>query len=103
VNINWDVAFHFDPLALRPAPFGAAVPTYGNYGGPGYTEGAFGPLVAPYEPPVDALDALFLAHDVATAAAATPGEQAGRTSACSGASWRSPPPSLTRRPASTRA
>jgi len=77
VNINWDVAFHFDPLALRPAPSGVAVPTYGNYGGPGFTEGAFGPLVAPYEPPVDALDALFLAHDVGTAAAATPGEQAG--------------------------
>ena len=76
MNINWDVAFHFDPLALRPAPSGVAVPTYGNYGGPGYTEGAFGPLVAPYEPPVDALDALFLAHDEATAAAATPGEQA---------------------------
>ena len=76
MSINWDVAFHFDPLALRPAPSGVAVPTYGNYGGPGYTEGAFGPLVAPYEPPVDALDALFLAHDVATAAAATPGEQA---------------------------
>ena len=74
-NINWDVAFHFDPLTLRPASPGVAVPTYGNYGGPGYTEGAFGPLAAPYEPALDALDALFLAHDVATAAAATPGEQ----------------------------
>ncbi len=74
-NINWDVVFHFDPVTLRPAPSGVAVPTYGGYGGPGYSEGAFGPLAAPYEPALDALDALFLAHDVATAAAATPGEQ----------------------------
>jgi hypothetical protein len=76
-NINWDVAFHFDPLTLRPAPSGGvAVPTYGEYGGPDYSEGAFGPLVAPYEPPADALDALFLAHDIASDAAATPAQQA---------------------------
>ncbi len=73
-NINWDVVFYFDPQTLRPAPSGVAVPTYGNYGGPGYSEGAFGPLAAPYEPPADALDGLFLAHDAASAAAATPGE-----------------------------
>jgi hypothetical protein len=75
-NINWDVVFHFDPQTLRPAPSGVAVPTYGNYGGPGYSEGAFGPLTAPYEPPADALDALFLAHDIASDAAATPAQRA---------------------------
>ena len=75
-NINWDVVFHFDPQTLRSAPSGVAAPTYGNYGGPGYSEGAFGPLAAPYEPPADALDALFLAHDIASDAGATPGEQA---------------------------
>ncbi len=75
-NINWDVVFHFVPVTLRPAPSGVAVPTYGNYGGPGYSEGAFGPLAEPYKPPADALDALFLAHDLASDAAATPAEQA---------------------------
>ena len=76
-NINWDAVFYFDPVTLRPAPSGVAVPTYGEYGGPGYSEGAFGPLIAPDElPPADALDALFLAHDIASAAAATPAEQA---------------------------
>ena len=75
------MVFYFDPQTLRPAPSGVAVPTYavptyGNYGGSGYSEGVFGPPAAPYEPPVDALDALFLAHDIALEAAITPGEQA---------------------------
>ena len=75
-GINWDVVFYIDLNTLQPAQSGVPVPTYGNYGGAGYSEGVFGPPVAPYVPPVDALDNLFLTHDVASYAATTPGQQA---------------------------
>jgi hypothetical protein len=61
MNINWSV--------LVPGPGGAPIPTYGNYGGPGYSNGAV--LTSPNQavdysvPPVDALDALFRFHDMA--------------------------------------
>ena len=75
VNINWDVVFYFGSMTLKPAASGIAVPTYGNYGGPGYSEGVFAPPSPPYEPAVDVLDAQFLAHDVASAAALSPSQQ----------------------------
>jgi hypothetical protein len=73
--INWDVVFHIDPATLQPAASGVPIPTYGNYGGAGYSEGAFGPPVPPLVAPVDALDRRFLRHDLASAAADTPEEQ----------------------------
>jgi hypothetical protein len=78
-NINWDKPFHVDPATLQPAASGVPVPTYGNYGGPGYSAGVF---VLDPDPShldagsVDALDQQFLLHDQATAAARTPAEQA---------------------------
>jgi hypothetical protein len=75
-NINWDVVFHVDPATLRPAPSGVPVPTYGRYGGPDFWDGTFGPPAEPYAEPVDDLDGLFLVHDVESAAAITPGQQA---------------------------
>ena len=75
-HINWDVVFHVDPLTLEPAASGVPVPTYGNYGGPGYSEGVFGPPELPLVPPADDLDRLFRRHDVASAEADTAEEQA---------------------------
>lgn len=59
--INWDV--------LVAGPGGVVIPTYGNYGGPGYSNGEV--LVGPDQqvdytaPPVDVLDAAFRLHDMA--------------------------------------
>jgi len=59
--INWST-----PV---PGPGGVPIPTYGNYGGPGYSDGEI--LTVPNQPvaydspPVDDLDALFLIHDQA--------------------------------------
>lgn len=59
--INWSI--------LVPAFGDIAIPTYGNYGGPGYSNGEV--LTSPDQPldysapPVDALDALFRFHDIA--------------------------------------
>ena len=61
MNINWSV--------LVPGPGGVPIPTYGNYGGPGYSNGHV--LSSPDQPvdysapPVDPLDELFRFHDVA--------------------------------------
>jgi hypothetical protein len=59
----------FDPTSIDPAAtHGIPIPTYGNYGGPGYTAGTLGgttPSPPPNPPPVDALDALFYVHDLA--------------------------------------
>lgn len=58
MSINWLVAV--------PTPKGVEIPTYGNYGGPNYSDGR---ILLPTEvtslttPPVDALDALFREHD----------------------------------------
>ncbi len=52
LNINWSI--------LVPGPGGVPIPTYGNYGGPGYSNGQV--LSSPDQPvdysapPVDALD-----------------------------------------------
>lgn len=59
--INWSI--------LVPISHDIAIPTYGNYGGPGYSNGEV--LTSPNQPvdysapPVDALDALFRFHDMA--------------------------------------
>jgi len=61
MNINWSI------LVLGPG--GIPLPTYGNYGGPGYSNGEV--LSSPNQPvdysapPVDGLDELFLFHDMA--------------------------------------
>ncbi|MXP65728.1 hypothetical protein E0493_20465 [Roseomonas sp. M0104] len=59
--INWSI--------LVPVSNGIAIPTYGNYGGPSYSNGEV--LTGPGQPanysapPVDALDVLFRFHDIA--------------------------------------
>jgi len=59
MSINWSIQV--------PGLGGLLIPTYGNYGGPGYSDGEIldDPMqdVDYSEEPVDALDALFLAHD----------------------------------------
>ena len=61
MNINWSV--------LVPGPQGLLLPTYGNYGGPGYSNGeVLNPPDQPVDysaPPVDGLDTLFRFHDMA--------------------------------------
>jgi hypothetical protein len=44
---------------------GVLIPTYGNYGGPHYTGGAIDPGVFVDVAPIDPLDNLFKAHDLA--------------------------------------
>src|SRR3954451_14846254 len=57
--INWDETFSFNPHTLQPDTHGGIpFPSYGLYGGPGIS----GPGT-----PVDALDAVFAAHDAAYA------------------------------------
>ena len=73
-EINWDFNFYIDAATLQPvlspdlaiAPVGW--PTYGSFGGPFFTEGVLttsaGPVVVNADgESVDALDALFQAHD----------------------------------------
>jgi len=54
-EINWGTPFapNFGSIGL---------PTYGNYGGPGYTGGQYGGRID--VPPKNALDALFQTHDI---------------------------------------
>ena len=87
-HINWDTPFFFDPMTGLDAPPGTVgavpFPTYGNYGGPGYSAGAFGGALltksggSPYsynellrigtdlQDPVDRMDYLFYRHDLAS-------------------------------------
>jgi hypothetical protein len=66
--ISWEPTLHFHPTSLDPfATHGIPVPTYGNYGGPGYTAGTLGgttPNPPPDPAPVDPLDTLFYQHDL---------------------------------------
>src|SRR5215831_18404047 len=68
-HINWDPHLSFDPTNVADpfATHGIPVPTYGNYGGPGYTAGTLGGTasVPADPPPVDPLDQLFYEHDFA--------------------------------------
>src|SRR5262249_14368597 len=68
-HINWDPNLSFDPTNVADsfANHRIATPTYGNYGGPGYTAGTLGGTASvPADPPaVDPLDQLFYTHDLA--------------------------------------
>jgi hypothetical protein len=61
MHVNWSL--------LVSGPGGLPVPTYGNYGGPGFSNGEI--LSSPDQsvdysaPPVDELDTLFRTHDMA--------------------------------------
>src|SRR5215212_8065795 len=71
-NINWDTPFFVTP-SLAPAPSGIPIPTYGNFGGPGFTNGVFEGSGGTQDPiPVDELDALFKLHDEASIDDVTP-------------------------------
>jgi hypothetical protein len=68
-HINWTIDVFIDPvtLAAGPGPSGIPIPTYGNYGGPDYSDGSVGgtiPAVGAVQP-VDKLDTLFFFHDLA--------------------------------------
>jgi len=71
-NINWDLEFHIDPVTLQPTTTTVgtiAFPTYGNFGGPLYTNGQLvgaQPLPPPDEEPLDILDQFFKLHDAGT-------------------------------------
>jgi len=67
--INWTKDVFIDPVTFSASagPSGIPVPTYGNYGGPDYSDGLVGgtiPLSGAL-PPLDQLDALFFTHDLA--------------------------------------
>ena len=86
--INWERTFPVDPSTGGVLPVGTVgaleLPTYGNYGGGGYSAGEFGgqllttssgrplgqsrltSLGSESEEPVDRLDYLFYRHDVAS-------------------------------------
>jgi hypothetical protein len=64
--INWNIDVSIDPVTLSPAAGGIPIPTYGNYGGPGYSNGSIGGTITiGAHAPVDSLDTLFYAHDLA--------------------------------------
>jgi hypothetical protein len=75
-NINWDVTVRFDPNDLQASASGLAqhgikIPSYGNYGGPNYSDGVEGGTTPEFgspdylaHPPKDALDQLFYTHDL---------------------------------------
>jgi hypothetical protein len=68
-NINWELEFHIDPSTLQPTTSSVgtiAFPTYGNFGGPLYTNGQLTgsvPLPPPNSVALDPLDQLFKLHD----------------------------------------
>jgi len=68
-HINWDPHLSFDPTNVADpfATHGIPIPTYGNYGGPGYSAGTLGGTASfpANPPPVDPLDQLFYEHDFA--------------------------------------
>lgn len=72
MSINW--------LVTAPVEGGLEVPTYGNYGGPSYSDGHViteGETPTFTVEPVDALDALFRDHDIASVGAPPGTEAAG--------------------------
>jgi hypothetical protein len=76
-NIRFDKPFYIDPVTLQPATSGIPLPTYGNFGGAGYSQGVFvlNPDPTQFNPvPIDALDQLFQVHDQAYAVGATPSD-----------------------------
>jgi hypothetical protein len=76
-NIHFDEPFYIDPVTLQPAASGIPLPTYGNFGGAGYSQGVFvlNPDPTQFDPvPIDSLDQLFQVHDQAYTAGATPND-----------------------------
>jgi hypothetical protein len=87
-HINWDQPFYLDPATFESVPPGTPgallFPTYGNYGGAGYSSGEFGgvpltnlsgmPLTYGQllffgnsdQDPADILDYFFYRHDIGT-------------------------------------
>jgi hypothetical protein len=67
--INWtkDVFLNPTTLTASATPPGIPIPTYGNYGGPDYTDGTVGGRIPTGGgvKPVDQLDHLFKVHDLA--------------------------------------
>ena len=67
--INWTKDVYIDPITLTagPGPNGIPIPTYGNYGGPDYSDGSVGGIIPTSGAllPVDKLDTLFFFHDLA--------------------------------------
>jgi hypothetical protein len=67
--INWTTDVFIDPVTLSASagPGGIPIPTYGNYGGPDYSNGMVGGTIPASGAlaPVDQLDALFYSHDLA--------------------------------------
>jgi len=67
--INWSKDVYIDPVTLTagPGPNGIPIPTYGNYGGPDYSDGLVGGTIptSGAVPWVDPLDHLFFNHDLA--------------------------------------
>jgi hypothetical protein len=71
--INWNTDVFINPVTLfaSAGPNGIPVPTYGNYGGPDYSNGSVGgtiPITGGIiggVTPVDNLDTLFKMHDLA--------------------------------------
>jgi hypothetical protein len=67
--INWTTDVFIDPVTLiaSAGPSGIPVPTYGNYGGPDYSNGTVGGTIPTSGgvAPRDNLDALFKVHDFA--------------------------------------
>jgi hypothetical protein len=64
--INWTTDVFINPITLTagPGPNGIPIPTYGNYGGPDYSDGSVGGIIptsggiptSEALPPVDKLD-----------------------------------------------
>src|SRR5690349_7804959 len=71
--INWNTDVFINPVTLvaSAGPSGIPAPTYGNYGGPDYSNGSVGgtiPITGGIiggVAPVDNLDTLFKMHDLA--------------------------------------
>jgi hypothetical protein len=67
VYINWTKDVYINPVTLTASasPPGIPIPTYGNYGGPDYSDGSVGGTIPTTGAlhPVDKLDTLFFRHD----------------------------------------
>src|SRR5262249_12156395 len=75
-HINWDKDVFINPVTLTASatPPGIPVPTYGNYGGPDYSNGVVGVSPLPWTAnPVDSLDMYFYLHDFAYQTQLPPG------------------------------
>ena len=67
--INWTKDVYIDPVTLTagPGPNGIPIPTYGNYGGPDYSNGSVGGIIPTSGAlrSVDSWTTCFFNHDLA--------------------------------------